>query len=44
MTSMMFGAADPSLIASLSAGDKVRFRAAMVGRRPTVVDIKPASK
>jgi Cu/Ag efflux protein CusF len=44
MSSMMFKAADPSLIASLNAGDKVRFRAAMVGRQPTVVDIKPANK
>lgn len=44
MSSMMFKAADPNLMASLKAGDKVRFRAAMVGRQPTVVDIKPGSQ
>jgi Cu(I)/Ag(I) efflux system periplasmic protein CusF len=44
MSSMIFKATDTSRISKLNAGDKVKFRAAMVGQRPTVTEIKLATK
>ena len=44
MSSMIFKASDTSLIARLNAGDKVKFRAAMVGQQPTITEIKLATK
>ncbi len=44
MSSMMFKAKDPAAIAKLKPGDRVRFRAVMVGRRPTITEIRIAPK
>jgi len=44
MNSMMFKASDAKLLANLKPGDKVSFRAAMVGQQPTVTQISLAKK
>lgn len=44
MESMVFKAHDAQQIARLKVGDKVAFRAGMVGTQPTIKDIKLASK
>jgi len=44
MSSMVFKARDAGVLANVKAGDKVKFRAAMLGRQPTVTEIKVASK
>lgn len=44
MESMVFKAQDAQQIARLRVGDKVTFRAGMVGAQPTIKDIKLASK
>ena len=44
MESMVFTARDVQQIARLRVGDKVTFRAGMVGAQPTIKDIKLASK
>lgn len=43
MESMVFKA-DTSLIGRLKAGDKVRFRAGMLGQQPAIREIKLANK
>jgi Cu/Ag efflux protein CusF len=43
MESMVFKA-DTSLIGRLKAGDRVRFRAAMLGQQPAITEIKLANK
>lgn len=42
MSSMVFKAADANLLANLKPGDKVRFRATMVGQQPTVTQLSIA--
>jgi Cu/Ag efflux protein CusF len=44
MSSMMFKASDTKLLASLKPGDKVNFRATMVGQQPTVTQISLVKK
>ena len=44
MSSMLFKASDSKLLANLKPGDKVTFRAAMVGQQPTVTQISLAKK
>ena len=44
MSSMVFGIGDPVAVAGLKPGDKVKFRAAMVGQQPTVTEIHVAGK
>lgn len=44
MGSMLFKASDTSLLGALKPGDKVNFRAAMVGQLPTVTQISIAKK
>ena len=44
MGSMMFKASDTKLLANLKPGDKVAFRATMVGQQPTVTQISLASR
>lgn len=44
MSSMMFKASDTKLLANLKPGDKVTFRATMVGQQPTVTQISFAKK
>ena len=44
MSSMMFKASEVMLLADLKLGDKVDFRATMVGRQPTVTQISLAKK
>jgi Cu/Ag efflux protein CusF len=44
MTSMMFKARDAALLSSVKPGDKVKFRAAMLGPQPMITDIKLATK
>jgi Cu/Ag efflux protein CusF len=44
MTSMLFKAGDARLLAKLKPGDKVNFRATMVGQHPTVIKISRAEK
>ena len=44
MTSMRFKAGDARLLANLKPGDKVNFRATMVGQQPTVMQITRAEK
>lgn len=39
---MIFKAREPGVLASIKPGDAVRFRAAMLGQQPTVIEIKPA--
>jgi Cu(I)/Ag(I) efflux system protein CusF len=43
MSSMVFKAHDPALLAKLNPGDKIKFRAAMLGQQPVVIDVKTAS-
>lgn len=44
MSSMIFKASDTKLLAKLNPGDKVNFRATMVGPQPTVTQISRATK
>lgn len=44
MESMVFKARDAQQLARLRVGDKVTFRAGMVGTQPTIKDIKLAGK
>ena len=44
MSSMMFKARDAMLLANLKPGDKVNFRATMVGQQLTVTQIRLATK
>jgi len=44
MSSMMFKASDSALLANLNPGDKVTFRATMVGQQPTVTQISLAKQ
>ena len=44
MSSMLFKASDTKLLANLKPGDKVNFRATMVGQQPTVTQISLAKK
>lgn len=44
MSSMLFKASDTKLLAALKPGDKVNFRATMVGQQPTVTQITLAKK
>ena len=44
MSSMVFKARDAGVIANIKPGDKVKFRAAMLGQQPTVTEIKLAGK
>ena len=44
MESMVFKAHDANQIARFKVGDKVAFRAGMVGQQPTITEIKLASK
>lgn len=44
MSSMMFKASDAKLLANLKPGDKVNFRATIVGQQPTVTQISLAKK
>ena len=44
MVSMVFKASEPLDLAKLKPGDKVRFRATIVGERPTVTEIRFAAK
>lgn len=44
MTSMLFKASDTTMLAALKPGDKVKFRATMVGQQPTVTQITLAKK
>ncbi len=44
MSSMMFKASDAKLLASLKPGDKVDFRATMIGQQLTVTQIRRAMK
>ena len=44
MSSMMFKASDTALLANLKPGDKINFRATMVGQQPTVTQISLAKK
>ena len=44
MSSMLFKASDTKLLAALKPGDKVNFRATMVGQQPTVTQISLAKK
>lgn len=44
MTSMRFKAGDARLLANLKPGDKVNFRATIVGQQPTVMQITRAEK
>lgn len=44
MSSMLFKATDTKLLASLKPGDKVNFRATIVGQQPTVTQIGLAKK
>jgi Cu/Ag efflux protein CusF len=44
MSSMLFKASDTTLLANLKPGDKVNFRATMVGQQPTVTQISLAKK
>ena len=44
MSSMLFKASDAKLLAALKPGDKVNFRATMVGQQPTVTQISLAKK
>lgn len=44
MSSMMFKASDSRLLASLRPGDKVSFRATIVGQQPTVTQISLAKQ
>jgi Cu/Ag efflux protein CusF len=44
MTSMVFKAANAKAIAGLKPGDKVRFRAKVVGEQPTVTEVRLAKK
>jgi Cu/Ag efflux protein CusF len=44
MSSMIFKASDPKLLANLNPGDKVNFRATMVGQQPTVTQISLVKK
>jgi Cu/Ag efflux protein CusF len=44
MSSMVFKAADANLLANLKPGDKVSFRATMVGQQPTVTQISLAKR
>ncbi len=44
MSSMMFKARDGGVLAAVKPGDKVKFRAAMLGQQPTVTEIKLANK
>ena len=44
MESMVFKAHDTNQIARLKVGDKVTFRAGMVGQQPTIKEIKLANK
>lgn len=44
MSSMMFKASDIKLLADLKPGDRVSFRATMVGQQPTVTQISLAKK
>ena len=44
MSSMLFKASDAKLLTNLKPGDKVNFRATMVGQQPTVTQISLAKK
>jgi Cu/Ag efflux protein CusF len=44
MESMVFKARDAQQLARLKVGDKVTFRAGMVGTQPTIKDIKLAGR
>jgi Cu(I)/Ag(I) efflux system periplasmic protein CusF len=44
MTSMVFKASELVELAKLKPGDKVRFRATIVGERPTVTEIRFAAR
>ena len=44
MSSMMFKASDTRLLADLKPGDKVNFRATIVGQQPTITQISLATK
>lgn len=44
MGSMAFKAHESAVIAGLKPGDKVRFRATLVGEQPTIVRIEPARR
>ena len=44
MSSMLFKAANPKVIANAKPGDKVKFRVAMVGEQPTVTRLTMARK
>ena len=44
MSSMLFKASDTKLLTALKPGDKVNFRATMVGQQPTVTQISLAKK
>lgn len=44
MSSMLFKASDAELLAALKPGDKVNFRATMVGQQPKVAQISLAKK
>ena len=44
MSSMLFKVSDVKLLANLKPGDKVNFRATMVGQQPTVTQISLAKK
>jgi Cu/Ag efflux protein CusF len=44
MNSMMFKASDTRLLANLKPGDKVNFRASIVGQQPTITQVSLAKK
>ena len=44
MSSMLFKAANPKVIANAKLGDKVKFRVTMVGEQPTVTRLTIAAK
>jgi Cu/Ag efflux protein CusF len=44
MSSMVFSAREPALLANLKPGDKVSLRAAMRGRQPVVTQLKPVTR
>ena len=44
MSSMMFKASDTKMLANLKPGDKVNFRASIIGQQPTVTQVSLVSR